>query len=381
MEVFTKDSYKYFLKENMHNKRGEFAKIANELEFEAERRMTNPLYSVTFDKSKALSGDVHDYYSEAPYWWPDEKNPGGAFVRRDGQFNPDRFVKHSKSMEQMAEDMYILTLAGFMFDEEKYTERAIKLLDTWFVDSKTKMNPHLEYAQAIYKVTPGRGIGIIDTVNLLKVIAAIDYITQSDKYNSCVEGVRDWFNSYRTWMNTSKNGLEEKEYPNNHSNWWNAQMASYSAFCGDEKMKKESFNRLTEKLLPSQTGDDGEFIDEMTRTNSLHYCFYNLSATAITAEVAYNSGVDLWNKTLEGDKGIVKSLEFMYPYYENPYLWRHKQISGNNFGIMLAFQLAAKHVDKKYARANKIRRSGMAYFDRVKFIGAECFVEGFFEED
>ena len=54
MEIFTKDSYKEYLKKNIQGKtNAEFTRIASELETEAEIRMGGPLYSVTFGKSRA----------------------------------------------------------------------------------------------------------------------------------------------------------------------------------------------------------------------------------------------------------------------------------------------------------------------------------------
>ena len=119
MEIFTKDSYKEYLKKNIQDKtNAEFARIAGELETEAEIRMKNPLYSVTFSESRAKSGDPHDYYSEAPYWWPDPNNPGGRFIRRDGEFYPDRMINHMLDMKAMVDDVYIPQLRHTFLTEQ-----------------------------------------------------------------------------------------------------------------------------------------------------------------------------------------------------------------------------------------------------------------------
>jgi Alginate lyase len=35
------------------------------------------------------SGDIHDYLSMAPYWWPNPDTPDGLpWVQRDGDVNP-----------------------------------------------------------------------------------------------------------------------------------------------------------------------------------------------------------------------------------------------------------------------------------------------------
>ena len=49
----------------------------------------------------------------------------------------------------------------------------------WFVDSATKMNPHLLYAQAIKGRFTGRGIGIIDAIHLMEVVQALSIMQGS----------------------------------------------------------------------------------------------------------------------------------------------------------------------------------------------------------
>ena len=49
--------------------------IMNELRLFADAYLKKGPWSVTYNESKAVSNDPHDYYSEGPYWWPDpERN-------------------------------------------------------------------------------------------------------------------------------------------------------------------------------------------------------------------------------------------------------------------------------------------------------------------
>ena len=353
-------------------------RIASELETEAEIRMKNPLYSVTFSKSRAKSGNPHDYYSKAPYWWPDPKNPGGRFIRRDGEFYPDRMISHMEDMKKMVDDVYILTVAAYLLDRADLAERANKLLCTWFLDEKTLMNPHLDYAQAIFGVSDGRGIGIIDTVKLIPLIAAMDYFTEISGVSDTVSGLKKWFADYLTWLDTSKNGIDEREYFNNHGNWWNSQAAAFAVFTGNEKMRDFCFDRLVTKIIPEQTGTDGSFTDELTRTRSYTYSLYNLDACAVTAEIAYNCGVDLWNKQCNDGKGIKTSLDFMHEYYKNPTLWTYPQLELENITPRLCYQLGSVRVDAKFKDAHNLRKSGFRYFSSVGHMGAPCLVDGYF---
>src|SRR5689334_19274258 len=62
------------------------------LRADAEKRVKEGPWTVTSERPKDLEMDPHDYYSEAPYWWPNPENPSGPYIRKDGQFNPARFL-------------------------------------------------------------------------------------------------------------------------------------------------------------------------------------------------------------------------------------------------------------------------------------------------
>ena len=54
------------------------------LRADADRRMKEGPWSVTTDRPKGVDLDPHEYYSEAPYYWPNPDNPSGPYLRDDG---------------------------------------------------------------------------------------------------------------------------------------------------------------------------------------------------------------------------------------------------------------------------------------------------------
>ena len=48
--------------------------------------------TVTSASSPRSAGGLHDYFSEADYWWPDATNPGGEM---DDQLRPEVFIHAS----------------------------------------------------------------------------------------------------------------------------------------------------------------------------------------------------------------------------------------------------------------------------------------------
>ena len=112
-------------------------------------------FSVTHKTVMPPSGDKQDYMSFGPYWWPNPDTEDGLpYIRRDGEVNPSARTDGSDSprLGVMARSVLTLALAYYYTGEDVYAERAALLMRTWFLDPDLRMNPHLQFAQAI----PGR---------------------------------------------------------------------------------------------------------------------------------------------------------------------------------------------------------------------------------
>src|SRR6516165_9868213 len=104
-------------------------------------------WSVTTHRPNDVPAGPNDYYSEGPYWWPDPKNPGGPYIRKDGRRNPERFMGNRTDLGNMSTAVLALGMGGFLLGDRRCGEHAAVVLSTWFVDAKTRMNPNLEYGQ------------------------------------------------------------------------------------------------------------------------------------------------------------------------------------------------------------------------------------------
>lgn len=342
----------------------------------AESFMNTEPPSVTYHKSPAVSGNPHDYFSEGTYWWPDENNPGGPYIRRDGEVNPDNFGYHLNDLGTLSDAVCVLCQAGLLLGDKKYYDKAVSFIRTWFLDAETMMNPHLEYSQAIRGICDGRAIGIIDTVRFIKLIYGADILDKTGLYPGEISGLKSWFDKYIHWLNTSGKGVEEKNYFNNHANWWNTQVATYSAFVGNEELLSECFNRYLNIIIPNQTDENGVFTDEITRTLSYTYTMYNITACALICEIAHFRGIDLWNATAPNGNSLKKCVEFFKPYYENPFLWKYTQLKADGcFAESLPMKLAEiRYEDSELADINRKRREQSAPFSQISYIGMIDFI-------
>ena len=107
----------------------------------AERYLGEAPVTVTAAHSQRSQGGAHDYFSEGDYWWPDLKNPGGPYIRRDGFSNPDNFNDHREALIRMSVMTPALAAAWRLTRDKRYLAQFVRHLRAWFVDPATKMNP------------------------------------------------------------------------------------------------------------------------------------------------------------------------------------------------------------------------------------------------
>jgi hypothetical protein len=362
--IFVSKEQVYAVKQNLSEKSDYWQEVSYELRNKAELQMKRGPWSVTFSKSPAISGDIHDYFSEGPYWWPNPEDPTGPYIRKDGEHNPNIFKNHHDDMIELSRSVLYLSMAGYYLNEKIYIERAIYLLRIWFVDDKTRMNPHLEYGQAIRGICDGRYIGIIDTHYLIALVHSICFLEEYDEHADTIASVKKWFKEYLFWLTTSEKGMGERNHGNNHSNWWNTQVAAYAALVGDEKTLEKCYDFYKKVIVPSQIDEEGKFSDEVTRTNSFSYSFFNLDACALLCEIAFHRGTDLWHYSTADGRGIESAVKYLIPYFDNPFLWPYQQINGEIPDENYTFHLSVSRLGLEECKRINIKRSKDKYLIR-----------------
>jgi hypothetical protein len=289
--------------------------------------------SVMEKKNNPPSGDKHDYMSLAPYHWPDPNKPDGLpYIRRDGQTNPEvKEYKDKEYMPELCEVVQTLALAYYFSEDKQYAEHAAKLLRVWFLDTATRMNPNLNFAQAIKGVNNGRGAGVIDSRHFIKLVDAIGLI-QDSKYwkQEDQEGMKKWFSDFLNWMQTSEVGKDEMDAPNNHGAWYDAERLSLALFTGNTALTKKIVISAQDRL-DKQMDDNGKFPHEMERTISLHYSSFVMNAFFTIAQMADNTGIDLWSYTTPSGKSLKKGFDQLLPYISKEKDWEGQQIKDFDF--------------------------------------------------
>jgi len=341
------------------------------LRAEAEKHMKEGPWSVTSERPASVDIDPHDYYSVAPYWWPNPDNPGGPYIRKDGQTNPDRFMSNKIALNAMCDTVFTLGAAAFLLDDPRYLKRASRVIRTWFVDPKTRMNPHLEYSQAIPGANDGRGAGIIDGRVFIRAIQGMEFLAQTGAWDPKEQAaVRRWFEEYLKWLTESNNADDEKRSGNNHASWWTAQVAAVATFVENQAAVKVAFQYYRDQIFSKQIRSDGSAPREEQRTKSLWYSAFNLEAFVTTCRIAQLQGVDLWQSRAQKDATIATVIEYLQPYLADPHKWKKEQIADfSNEGLhFLAFAGMGLKRPEYVALFRKLERPGGAWMSVVDLV-------------
>jgi hypothetical protein len=305
-----------------------YKKAYNALILEAEKALKYGPVSVMEKNEVPPSGSKHDYMSLAPYHWPDPtKKDGLPYMRKDGETNPEvKLYKDKDYLPELCSQIYTLALAHSYSGDKKYNNHAIKLIRVWFLDTATKMNPNMNFGQAIKGQNTGRGAGLIDARNFIKVIEAIELMNKEEAYpKKDLKNMQVWFADFLQWMETSKNGKEEMNAKNNHGVWYDALRLSIALFNNQEEAAKKIIANAQVRLA-NQMDDNNRFPLEMARTTSFHYSVFVIDAFLKIATMAESIGVDFLANTVNSKHTLKAAVDEMVPYLVQEKQWDGPQI-------------------------------------------------------
>ncbi|MET8027362.1 alginate lyase family protein [Streptomyces avermitilis] len=308
------------------------------------------------DKPKpAPGGDVHDYLSQAPYWWPSQPrtadNPWGCpYVQRDGQRNPEVDTGTDRQdVEKVFDSAYDLSLAWYYTGRKQYAEKAATVLRTWFLAPATRMNPNLNHGQFIPCKYDGRAIGIIDFsqsyTSVLDALAILD--TGAPGWSKADRtAMRAWNVDYRDWLVNSAFGAEEGAAENNHGTFYDMQLAALAYATGDTDLARRTVLGVRAGRIAPQIAADGSQPLELTRTRSWHYSTFDLVAYTRLAAIGRHVGVDLWAYEGPDGQSLSKAVGYLLPAATGAAPWPHPELEFHRFAASDVVHAAADAGDR-----------------------------------
>lgn len=336
--------------------------------------------SVTDKEKTAPSGDRHDYLSQARYFWPNPDTPDGLpYLNRDGVTNPEIERLDRIPLGKTAERVATLSLAYYFSGDERYADKAAQLLEAWFLDPATAMNPNLEYAQTVPGLNGGKGrcYGLLDAYSMVEMLDGVQLLSGSKAWTPEKDAeLRKWFGTLARWMRDSPQGKEESRQANNHSTVYDAELAAFAAYGGDEALARRILSDVPLRRIATQIKPDGTQPEELWRTLSFGYSQYNLTHFLDMAQMARTLGVPfpLTEAPTEDSGSVADALLFLTRYAgHNGEVWPWQQISGKEEKEQ---ELAADlyRASRLLGEDSQERASLMkAYYDIRRFVPTATF--------
>ncbi len=306
-------------------------KAYHEIKREADNFMKQPMDSVVNKTMVPPSGDMHDYLTIAPYFWPDpDSETGLPWKPKDGQINPKSrgadtdFVRTS----EMFNGLETLCLCYYYSDDTSYLNKCLECIRVWFLDEKTRMNPYIKYGQSVPGGIEGRPLGVIEWTSIVNVITALQLLERNHMIRQEeLDAMSDWLTAYASWLQRSNLGIEEDEQRNNHGSNYDYQLAGILIYLNRMEEAIERLESVKTRRIDDYIQPDGSQPFELRRTKSINYTCMNLRVLTKVAYLAKKFlDIDLWNYESEDGRSLKKAYAFLKPYILNEKKWEWKQI-------------------------------------------------------
>ncbi|MFK4869088.1 alginate lyase family protein [Streptomyces sp. CSMPJR101] len=338
----------------------ELRRAVRALRVRADAWLDQGPWTVVDKPRPAPGGDVHDYLSQAPYWWPTTPptadNPWGCpYEQRDGQRNPEvDSGTDRQDVEKTFDASYDLSLAWYYTGERRYAEKAARVLRTWFLDPATRMNPNLDHAQFIPCRYDGRAIGIIDfSQSYTAVLDAVALLetgapgwTPDDR-----TAMRQWNADFLTWLRDSDFGRQEAAAANNHGTFYDLLLAGLASATGDRELARRTVRDVGPRRIAPQVASDGGQPQELARTRSWHYSTFDLVAYTRLAAIGRHVGVDLWAYRGPDGQSLFKAVDHLLPAATGAAPWPHPELEFHRFAATDVVHAAADAGDRRARQA------------------------------
>lgn len=289
----------------------------------ADRFASEPLLLITSKPAKFVS-DTHYYVSLSFYYWPDPKNPGGPYIHKDGEKNPEYNSYDGRKFEILEDRLRSLSIAYYFTGSSKYRDAYLSQLRAWFIDKSTYMYPNLTYSQIApgHDNNQGRPSGIIEGYQYTSIIESIRLVDSVSPIDSkTMKGVKKWFKLLGKWLRTSKAGILESQSISNHGFAYDVLLLDIDLFCTG-KLNTDLVSSLSNRLQ-IQIDRDGKQPEELKRASAMTYSIYNLEHVVDLCLLMESSG----NSYYQSHKSIIDSafnylIQFIgrqssFPYKEN----------------------------------------------------------------
>ncbi|KAF9532078.1 alginate lyase-domain-containing protein [Crepidotus variabilis] len=241
-----------------------------------------------------------------------------AYVGRDGQVNSDvRSLPGPDALNSMSQACYSNAAAYAITKDALYAKKVVQLINNFYIDEATKMNPNMKFGQVVRGPGPkgieGTFTGVLDNRGFLRVVnsVAILRMTKAPDWSAALdEGLKSWTKIYAVWLSSSAIGQMTASRPNNHGTFYKSQLAAAQYLVGSNEEAKATILDFFQKPFLDQLAVTGEQPFEAVRTRPYHYRLFNLEGLLALAKLGDYLGLDCW--TMKSKYGATIQTAFDY---------------------------------------------------------------------
>lgn len=265
----------------------------------------------------APSGNPHDFYTLARYFWPVAGST--LYSRFDGFVNPESYLyTDSQYLRLVLDDILYCSLAFFFSGNETFAETATSRINAWFLDPNTAMNPNLDYANWVSGSTLSSinsAGGLLDFQFIHRLFDSVGLLRNSNAWTDLQsQALTAWFESFLNWFQTSARGTSAQAAANNQGTWYDSQQVSILLYLGQVSAASTYITAKTLPRISGQFSPSGSQPLELVRPFSWQYSSLNLQGLCTLATLAQSTDVDLFRYSDTQNASIHQGLTWMIPY-------------------------------------------------------------------
>jgi hypothetical protein len=291
----------------------------------ADRVLAGRILTVMDKTGTAVTGDKHEYYSMARYYWADSRRPvRSPYVYRDGFVNPEVYANtyDKAASEALFSNTSTLGVAYALTGDERYAQRVVDYVRAWFITPATRVNPRLSFAQLIPFANTYLADGVVEFARMIDLVDALALVRDSAALTAADQaGFAQWLEQYYAWLKTQPRFTGDTTMTNNVGTWTDAQTAAIALVLGRTTEAQQIVQRSVRTLLALQFAADGRQTQEAARVEAWHYHAYNLKAWLDLAEIGRRAGVDVLSVRTTSGASVKKGAQFILPFLAGTQRW------------------------------------------------------------
>ena len=229
----------------------------------------------------------------------------------------------------MQSAVHALGLGYYFTGKEEYAARATLLLRTWFLDPATRMNPNLNYAQAVLGVDTGRGTGLIDVRGIPRLLDGITLLSGSRALTAQDQAaLHKWFSDYLNWLEPAKTARMRLTRRTIMEAGSISRSPALHCSSATRTWHARSRRPRRQSELPCRSSRTARDPLELARTKSFSYSVFNLTALEWLAVESRLVSIDLWSYHADNGASIRAALDYLLPYADGTKKWTYQALNG-----------------------------------------------------